>query len=401
MSERALGRVVVAAAVGAAFGTLFFVWAELNWKNLGSRTVVAGVALGGGTLAALWAFRVARRPTPIDWIHELVRTAMLAALVCGAGALVTHLGDLSVPGSKPGSNQPNAWTPLFVTFLVAASVAFTSSVLPAWRYRHAVRVHGERPLSDTFVACGVWLSAVAFVFAFLGAIIEADLARPFVPVAALAIMLFAGFALVSLRREPPRFARSLVVLAAFGSTLAAFTLTFAFTGFPLADREADRDADACRAAEHPGIFLDARASRVTAYRARGVGLRRVECRTTFQYNDERHIAVVGRDAEGRDLAGKELFVRVVGSPLERARAACEILLADRCEAPLAYPSQIAGVAAGLPTGGALVPHEQSGKLAFFAVTHDYPNGRGTTVGRRRILVAHEIDLSTGRLLDAR
>jgi hypothetical protein len=179
------------------------------------------------------------------------------------------------------------------------------------------------------------------------------------------------------------------------------TSVFALTGFPLVDHETHRDADACLAADHPGLFLDARSSRVTAYRARGVALRRIECRTTFQYNDERHIAVVGRDPDGRDIAGRELFVRVVGNPLERARAACEILLADRCEAPLAYPSQIAGVAAGLPAGGALVPRESSGKLAFYAVTHDYPNGRGTTVGRRRILVAHEVELSTGRLLEGR
>jgi hypothetical protein len=96
----------------------------------------------------------------------------------------------------------------------------------------------------------------------------------------------------------------------------------------------------------------------------------------------------------------ELFVRVVGTPLERARAACEILLADHCETPLAYPSEISGLAV-IPEGGVLVPHERAGRLAFFAVTNDYPHGRGTTLGRRRVVVAHEVDLSTGRLLDAR
>jgi hypothetical protein len=49
----------------------------------------------------------------------------------------------------------------------------------------------------------------------------------------------------------------------------------------------------------------------------------------------------------------------------------------------------------------LVPRESAGRLAFYAVTHDYPNGRGTTLGRRRILVPHEVELSTGRLLEAR
>jgi hypothetical protein len=401
VSERTLARTVVVATIGIAIGTLFFVWAELNWKNLGNRTAVAAVATGGAVLGGLWAFRMARRPTPIDWIHELVRAAMLAALVSGTGALVSHLGDLVVPGTEPGNNQPNAWTPLFVTFLVAATLVATSSVLPVWRHRHAVRVHGERPLAETLSACGAWLAAVAFVLASLGAVVEADLARPFAPVAAVSLVLLALFGVQAQRRETPRSSRTSLVLAVSGGALAAFSLTFALTGFPLVDRETHRDAGACRAADHPGLFLDARASRVTSYRARGVALRRVECRTTFQYNDERHITVLGRDANGRDIGGKELFVRVVGSPLERARAACEILLADRCEAPLAYPSQIAGVAAGLPAGGALVPRESSGKLAFFAVTHDYPNGRGTTVGRRRILVAHEVDLSTGRLVEGR
>ena len=179
-----------------------------------------------------------------------------------------------------------------------------------------------------------------------------------------------------------------------------FSAVFAFSGFPLVDREVHRDEMACRAADHPGLFLDARSSRVTAYRARGVSLRRVECRTTFQYTDERHIAVVGRDPHGDDHQGAKLFVRVVGSPIERARAACEILLADRGEVPLAHASEVTGLAA-LPPGGVLVPRETAGRLAFFAVTHDYPNGRGTTLGRRRILVPHEIELSTGRVLETR
>jgi hypothetical protein len=200
--------------------------------------------------------------------------------------------------------------------------------------------------------------------------------------------------------QPRAFGRAAVAFAAVGAALAVLTGVFALSGFPFVDREVHRNEMACREADHPGLFLDARASRVTAYRARGVSLRRVECRTTFQYNDERHIAVVGRDAHGDDHQGAKLFLRVVGSPLERARAACEILLADRCEAPLAYPSEIYGLAS-IPEGGVLVPHERAGRLAFFAVTHDYPHGRGTALGRRRVAVAHEVDLTTGRLLDAR
>jgi hypothetical protein len=401
VSERALARVVASATVAIAIGWLFYVWAELNWKNLGNDAAVAGVTLGGAVLGALWAFRLAGRATPIDWIHELVRTAMLATLVAGVGALVAHLGDLVPPGqAELGNNQPNVWSSRFVTLLVAATLVATSSVLPIWRHRHAVRVYGDRPLAETLAACGAWLSGVAFVFAAIGAVVEADLARPFVPVALFSLLLIASFALVAQRRASRSFDRSALVLAASGTVLGAVTLVFGLTDFPLVDRQNHRDRNACRAADHPGLFLDARSSRVTAYQARGVALRRVECRTTFQYNDERHIAVVGRDAEERDHQGVELFVRVVGTPLERARAACEILLADHCETPLAYPSEISGLAV-IPEGGVLVPHERAGRLAFFAVTNDYPHGRGTTLGRRRVVVAHEVDLSTGRLLDAR
>jgi hypothetical protein len=400
VSERAFARLTVVATVGVVLGALFFVWAELNWKSLGSRAAVFGVTLAGAALGALWAFFMARRPTPIDWIHELVRTAMLAALVSGIGALVAHLGDLVVPGQAGlGNNQPNTWTPLFVTLLVASTLVATSSVLPVWRHRHAVRVYGDRPHAETLAACGAWLGSVAFVFAVLGVVVEADLAHAFGPIAGLSVLLLLEFPFQFFAR-PRAFTRAASALAAVGAALAVLTGTFSLTGFPLVDREAHRDEVACRAADHPGLFLDARASRVTAYRARGAALRRVECRTTFQYNDERHIAVVGRDPHGDDHQGAELFVRVVGSPLERARAACEILLADRCEAPLAYPSEITGLAS-LPPGGVLVPRESAGRLAFYAVTHDYPNGRGTTLGRRRILVPHEVELSTGRLLEAR
>jgi len=401
--ERTLARSVVGLTVAVVTGSLFWIWGELNWKNLGSRHAVAGVALLGTALGGLFAVRMARRPTPIDWIHELVRTAMLASLVSGSGALVSRLGDShpnAVAPSALANNQPNVSTPMFATLMVVATVIATSSVLPLWRHRHAVRTSPERPLGETLVASGAWLAAVVAVLGATGLVVGVELVRAFVleTVGGL-VMIAAGMS--SLRRATPgTLQRAPVAFAVSGGALAVLELVAGLTGFPLPGREAFRDASACLAAGHRGLFRDSRATRVTAYRTREVALRRVECRTTFQYNDERLAVVVGRTGAGRDLRGAELFVRVVGTPLERARAACEILLADRCQAPLAHPSELLGFSA-VPERGLLVPHVRDGRLAFLAVTYEYPQGRQTTVGRRRVVVPHEVELATGTLVDGR
>jgi hypothetical protein len=402
VNERTVSRAIVAFTVALAVGTLFFFWAELNWKNLGSRSAVAAVTLAGAALGAFFAQRMARRPTPIDWIHELVRTAMLVALVVGTGMLVAHLGDLS-PGAAPShvpNNQPTVSTRLFTTLMAISALLASSSVLPIWRHRHAVRTAADAPLSETLAACGAWLSLVVVVLGALGLIARVDLLRVLVPHASLVLALLVACVALSLGRAPRRLERTPLGFVISGGALATASLISGLTGFPIPGRDEHRDGDVCVAARHPGLFCDARATRATAYRARGVELRRVECRSTFQYNDERFLVVVGRDPTGRDHRGAELFVRVVGTPLERARAACEMLLSDRCQAPLSYPSELAGFT-GLPARNILVPHESAGRLTFLAVTHEYPHGRSTTAGRRRIAVPYEVELATGRIVEAR
>ncbi|HEX6764815.1 MAG TPA: hypothetical protein VF103_05040 [Polyangiaceae bacterium] len=403
MSERRLGRIAVALTLAVAIGTLFWIWAEFDWKNLGGRAGVVAVTAAGAALAALFGERMARRPTPIDWIHELVRTAMLVTLVSGIGMLVSYLGDAEPSGGAPAivtNNEPDVSTPLFKTLMLAATVLAMTSVLPIWRHRHAVRTSRKRPLAETLVACGAWLAAVVAALCAVALSIGLELARVLVPHAMLALVMIAVGVVLFLRRMPRVREGVSYVFAVSGGVLATATAVVGLTGFPFPGRELYRNASACLAGARSGLLLDALATPVTAYRAAGISLRRIECRSTFQYNDERRTVVVGRDENDRDVFGAKLFVRVGGSPLERARAACEILLSERCEAPLAFPSELLGFST-VPEGDLLAPHERGGRLAFLAITYEYPHGRRTTVGRRRIVVPHEVDLATGALVDAR
>jgi hypothetical protein len=143
-------------------------------------------------------------------------------------------------------------------------------------------------------------------------------------------------------------------------------------------------------ATNGGLVERLHSEKISEYAAPGLSLERLVCKLSFQYSDEETRLVYGKLPDGSALHGESLFARVKGAPLERARAARELLLSGDCDELISAEEALQYTPSFMVAG----PVERDGKLIFNCLHHNYTYGRGTTVGMMNEPTRYVVDLRT-------
>jgi hypothetical protein len=361
-------------AVATVFGVIAWAWGILSWKLTGSPATARDIALGLFVLIAVLCYLGVQRK-PSRALKFLAIALPIVVPTCGG--CLTSVSDFNPGGGVNfalANNTPTNQSAGLATLLFGGMLVGLSAI---WPLRRAARTDNGDDISRLVLLSGVWLLASLAVIFWLFRCVPLRIDRWLVPEAALGVVL----TLLGVAMRRPRRWRTCAGLGV-GVTVGALWIWIISGRSPVA--RCEREAG--------GLLVKWQTTAVTAYRAHGVELQQVVCKTTLQYSNEETRMTFGTVPDGSVLYGASLFTRVSGSPLERARAARDLLLVDDCD-ELALPDD-STVRALAPRIRVQAPVENDGKLIFYCLHHDYMYGRGTTVGMMIEPTRYEVDLHT-------
>jgi hypothetical protein len=369
-----IARGCVCVAVATLIAVLGWAWGHLSWTSLEAPQSATGLGLALFALTLALCWRGTGREASRRWGYLSVALA-LALPTCGG--CLTAMHDLNPGGGTNfmlSNNTPANAGPGLGWLLLGGSLLALSALWPLRRVR---READPRRAPLTCVLAGSWLLGGLSVVTVLCRTEPIYVERWLLPYAGLGAL---SIVLGLLLRKPAPTGR-----------WAALAAAVVLTTIALGVRESRTPLARCERAGGGGLVKSLRRETIAAYAAPGVELQRLVCKQTFQYADEETHVVYGELPDGHELDGKQLFARVRGTPLQRAQAARELLVADDCD-ELVLPSLDAWPA--LAAQGAVLPSEAGGKLVFYGLHHDYVYGRGTTVGMLQELTRYSVDLRT-------
>jgi hypothetical protein len=374
--------------LASVMATLAWLWAHLTIRGGSPNFITIFVFV---VYVFVWFFSTQRRPT--NALGVILTLTQLA--VSGCANSCNALADYNPGGGisfEMANNLPQVHDQGFSVFMLGGGVIGLSALVPLFYFLHFAQapIPSRESQARVLGSLGLWLALVVVVLVGLGRATELALARYFLPHVILAMALLVTSLWLSSHR---RWYQTVTVILAGGFSL--FVAWFGVvTPWHLPSR-LDRD-NARLCAEGHGLVRSAGYVGVREYQAPGLSLRRIDCRMTGQYNDEKRFVVVGSDADGNEHLGPELFARTNGNAEQRARAACDTLLAGFCEQVL-LGSENSYYLGATRVDQISPPREEGGGIVFFATRPDYLYGMNTTLGKSHVVTRYDVDLRTSRI----